>query len=167
MVSTTDTESSANIFVIAPLTNPAIAWLRRHQRSERIHELRRLYHAHLSEASPVLGERIRFHLAHLDEYWARCLGFLEAARPVTASFLGGDWFLCILVASDVASGDIRAYCAQGDAPALNEAWEAYVASLTSARRGVPSIERGLRRAAADFARVRAVHASASASDGVG
>lgn len=166
MVGTVDTEAGASDSVIARITNPVVAWCHRYKRSARIGELRRLYHLHLNEAPSSLQERAGFHLAHLDDYWSRCMGFLEVARPVGASFLAGDWFLGILVASELASGDIRTFCGECEASVLGDAWEAYVASLLQARRGVPSIERGLHGAAERYARVRAAYVARSTADNV-
>jgi hypothetical protein len=166
VVGSVDEEAGASDSVIARITNPVVAWCHRHWRSERIGELRRQYHVHLDEAPPILEGRVEFHLAHLDDYWSRCLGFLEVARPVGASFLAGDWFLGILVASELASGDIRALCRESEVSVLGDAWEAYVASLVGARRGVPSIEHGLHGAAEKYAGVRAAYVARSAADNV-
>jgi hypothetical protein len=166
VVGSVDEEAGASDSVIARITNPVVAWCHRHRRSEHIGELRRLYHVILDEAPPILEGRVEFHLAHLDDYWSRCLGFLEVARPAGASFLAGDWFLGILVASEVASGDIHTLCGESEASALGDTWEAYVASLVRARRGVPSVERSLHVANERYARVKAAYVARSAAENV-
>jgi hypothetical protein len=85
------------------------------------------------DASSSIDDRIRFHIEHLDEYWQRCLGFLELLekekKPVTSSFLRNDSFVCVRVATQHATVDIEAFCSKRQETRLRNAWEKYLKEL--------------------------------------
>lgn len=136
------------------------AWLHRLRRADRRRALEEFYVQEIAKLASV-SARVSFHLYHLERYWWRCLGFLDAvSKPTSAAFLAGDWLLTVLVASEAATPDIQRYAAEHHHPELSEAWQQYARSLVQARRGIPDVERGLREAAARFSIVREMPAVA-------
>ena len=135
------------------------AWLYRLRRADRRRALEEFYVQEIAKLASV-SARVSFHLYHLERYWWRCIGFLDASKPTSASFLAGDWLLTVLVASEAATSDMQRYAAEHHHPELSEAWQQYARSLVHARRGIPDVERGLREAAARFSIVREMSAVA-------
>ena len=144
---------------VSQLPTALAAWVHRLRRADRRRALEEFYAAELAKLGS-LSARVSFHLYHLERYWWRCLGFLDAFKPTSASFLAGDLLLTALVGSEAATRDIVRYAAEHHHPELHKAWQQYASSLVQARRGIPDVERGLRDAAAKFSRVRKMPAVA-------
>ena len=123
-------------------------------RRARAAELRALYRTLRAERGNVLLGAVQFHVEYLDEYWSRCVGFLEDAErsgvALGPSFLAGDWLLAPLIASHEANAEIEAYCRAVGADDLRSAWRAYRGQLEAAKAGRPSVADGIRAAAAAF-----------------
>ena len=104
--------------------------VRRFLRKRRMHKN---YRDMVGETSSSIDDRIRFHIEHIDEYWQRCLGFLEVLekekKPVTPSFLRNDLFVCVRVATQHATVDIEAFCSKRQETRLRNAWEKYLKDL--------------------------------------
>jgi hypothetical protein len=135
-------------------------WRQRPRRRGREQELRRNYQALLHERARSLEERLQFHLDHLEEYWDRCLGFLALRPDHNPTFVAGDLAVCIYIASDAATADVRAYCSAHGASELDAAWMQYAQSLTAMSRADPTVSVAIRRSADEFRRVRAAHGQA-------
>ena len=144
---------------VSQLSIALAAWVHRRRRADRRRALEEFYAAELAKLGS-LSARVSFHLYHLERYWWRCLGFFDASKPTSASFLAGDWLLTVLIGSEAATPDIARYAAEHHHPELHEAWQQYAKSLVQARRGIPDIERGLREASARFATIRSMPAAA-------
>ena len=144
---------------VSQLPTALAAWVHRLRRADRRRALEEFYVTELAKLGS-LSARVSFHLYHLERYWWRCLGFLDAFKPTSASFLAGDWLLAVLVGSEAARQDIVRYAAEHHDPALHEAWQQYENSLVQARRGIPDVQRGLRDAGTKFSTVRNIPALA-------
>ena len=103
---------------------------------------------------------MQFHLDHVEEYWQRCLGFLDLQPDHSATFVVGDLAMCIYNGSAAAAPDVHTYCRVHGAVALSEAWERYTQSLSDMSRAHPTVSVAVRRAADEFRRVRAAHGPA-------
>ena len=132
-------------------------WRRQPQRQRREQVLRGNYQVLLHERARSLEERVHFHLSHLDEYWDRCLGFLDLGLDHDATFVAHDLALCVYIGSEAAAPDLESYSRTHGAGALSEAWRQYTASLRDMGRAHPSALVAVRRSADEFRRVRAAY----------
>jgi hypothetical protein len=75
--------------------------------------MQRNYRDMVAKVGDSTDDRVRFHIEHLNEYWQRCLGFLElfekGKKSVTSSFLRNDLFVCVRVATKAATVDIKTW----------------------------------------------------------
>jgi hypothetical protein len=141
------------------------AWSRRLHTLRRLRRLRRQYAIVVADAPPGLGQRVAFHLHHLDLYWSRCLGFLRVAGAPDPAFLSADWTLAIIAASEAASVDILAFCRTSGAEVVRDAWREYSLSLRRLCSGEPDVAHAVANAGAAFERLRAVTATVVAPAG--
>jgi hypothetical protein len=99
----------------------------------RQRKLGRNYRGMVVKVGPSIDDRARFHIEHLDKYWSRCLGFLELwekeKKPVTSSFLRNDLFVCVRIASEVATVDIETFCSKRPETGLRNIWQKYLEDL--------------------------------------
>jgi hypothetical protein len=72
-------------------------------------------------------------IEHLDEYWLRCLWFIELfekqKKPVTSSFLRNDLFICVRIATEIPTVDIETFCSSRPDTKLRNAWQKYLEDL--------------------------------------
>jgi len=136
----------------------AVASLRdRLRRMFRTRHLRACYLANLEGSAGPLDRRVRFHIDHLDDYWGRWLGFLPVLPANTTSYLSNDLVVCVVVATEIATRDVHAYCSQHATQPLRDAWDRYVSGLAEVRRGAPNGPEGVNLCAGMFAEVRELH----------
>jgi len=109
----------------------------------------------MTEASSSIEGRARFHIEHLDEYWMRCLGFLQVMqKPVMASFLLNDLFTCVRISTELATKDIESFCSKKSATNLDLAWKRYLASYENAKKASNEVAEVLTRSSQRFGEVR-------------
>lgn len=126
-------------------------------RATRIRTLRTSYCANLRASTSSIDERVRFHLEHIEEYWGRCLGFLQISPE---SVLSSDLFSCVSIGTAAAATDIRQYCEQKSAQPLLDAWLRYELQLGELRQRVQDACQRLESCASAFDSVREAYAAA-------
>ena len=124
--------------------------------SQHTETLRRNYQALVDASLDSIDARAAFHLAHIEEYWSRALGFLELAPAEGSSILAGDIGQIVIVATDLASPDVQAFAMSRGAPArhLSQAWETYAAIMTIGSQAAATASDALRQGAVAFRAVQ-------------
>jgi hypothetical protein len=91
------------------------------------------YRGMVAKVGPLVDDRVQFHIAHLDEYWWRCLAFLEIWKKenkiLTLSYLKNDLFVCVRIATEVATLDVESFCSKRPGSGLRNAWQKYLDHL--------------------------------------
>lgn len=89
-------------------------------RSERIAALTASYQKMFEQRGGIIpSEPLEFHLFHLARYWSRLLGFCRHTPSGCASFIDGNFGVCVQIGSEFTNQEIAP-----DSPVYSE-WQKY------------------------------------------
>jgi len=124
----------------------------------RQRKLGRNYRGMVAKVGPLIDDRVQFHIEHLDEYWWRCLAFLEVWKKenkiLTSSYLKNDLFICVRIATEVATFDVENFCSKRPESGLRNAWQKYLDGLEITKKKTHEIPSAITNCAQCFTEAR-------------